>query len=623
MWSWIDRAAPELDEHTAVCASCRELTKQFRASIHSVEINATPSRPPLPQQVGAYSIKRYLGEGSQGWVYEAEHSALKRPVALKVVKGGRFVTELDVKLLQREAHTLARLSHPAIAAIFEVGLTEEGQHFFAMELVPGVPLYRYTQTAKPSLHERLVLFRKVCDAINYAHQRGVIHRDLKPSNIIIDAEGNPRILDFGLARVMDAETPYSTLLTRKGKLLGTPAYMSPEQTCGDPDEIDTRSDVYALGVILYELMTGALPYDVRNADEQQVRRVVCEQSPRRPGLVNRAVRGDVETIILKALEKDPARRYQSPLAIAEDVDRYLAGEPILAHAPSVTYRLGKFAKRHRHTIGRVTVTTTLLAAFAYLVLHTNRTLDQLDRVNIVLWALMYSPSYLAALVGGPDGDGHLREVDQWVASELAGSPIQQATMYNDIGAACRQAGRLDDAQRYWEMALRLQRQSAGSENPVAATILFQLASLLCERRDYDAAEARCREALAMRRERLPERHPAIADLLIMLGQILTERGKPQEAEPLLRQAIEVYSETLAPEHWRTAQAESVLGECLLLLGQRDAAEPLLRRSYPIIRAALGDANWQTQAALRRVRRADAIRDTQPRTAERAPPSTQP
>ena len=282
-----------------------------------------------------------------GIVYEAEQRNPARLVAVKVVRGGHHVDEYRLKLFQREVQTLARLKHPAIASIYEAGRDGSGQHYFTMELVRGQRLNEYVRERDVPRRSRLDLFCKICDAINYAHQRGVIHRDLKPSNIIIDDRGNPKILDFGLARITDTGEGLTISGTEIGLLRGTLPYMSPEEAGGDSGESDVRSDVYSLGVVLFELLTGQLPYTANRAALHEAVRTICEEPPAKPSSVDRSLRGDLETITLKALEKERGRRYQSAAALGEDVERFLTDQPIFARRASVVYRTKKLIVRHR------------------------------------------------------------------------------------------------------------------------------------------------------------------------------------------------------------------------------------------------------------------------------------
>jgi WD40 repeat protein/serine/threonine protein kinase len=392
-------------------APALEVAAQLQAEEQAAETfdplshtNLDPSKPgsgssPVPPIfIGDYRVLRKLGEGGMGVVYEAEQRHPRRLVALKVIRGGRLVDEYQVKLFQREVQALARLKHQGIAAIYEAGRTDDGQHYFVMELAPGVPLLDYVKgrrltgaQAPSNIRQRLELFLKICEAISYAHQRGVIHRDLKPANILVaggsdksggqslDGPGVSRVevkvLDFGLARITDEDGAGASGLSQAGQVRGTLPYMSPEQVRGDPDRIDVRTDVYALGVILYELLTERLPYDLEQVTLPQAIRIICEEAPKP---VNRAlgesrdresrkterIDRDIETIAFKALEKEPERRYRSAAAMAEDVTRYLTNQPIQARPPSAFYQFRKLVARNKVPFASLVAVFALLLGFA-------------------------------------------------------------------------------------------------------------------------------------------------------------------------------------------------------------------------------------------------------------------
>jgi hypothetical protein len=315
-----------------------------------------------PPTIGRYRILRLIGEGGMGAVYEAEQDQPRRTVALKVIKPGLAGPEL-LRRFAQESQALGRLQHPGIAQIYDAGTADTGygsQPYFAMEFIRGQALSAYADERRLDGRRRLELMVKVCDAVHHAHQRGLIHRDLKPGNILVDDSGQPKILDFGVARVTDSDAQ-ATMQTDVGQLVGTLAYMSPEQVLADPLDIDIRSDVYALGVILYELLAGRLPYEISKRLHEALQ-TIREEDPSKLSSIDRRYRGDVETIAAKALEKDKTRRYASAAELAADITRYLKDEPIVAQPPTASYQLQKFARRHKALVGGVAAVFVVLVA---------------------------------------------------------------------------------------------------------------------------------------------------------------------------------------------------------------------------------------------------------------------
>src|SRR5215472_5922561 len=325
-------------------------------------IDNEPADGTQPAQIGQYRILAKLGAGGMGVVYRAEQEHPRRVVALKVMRPGWTSPQL-LQRFERESEALGRLQHPGIARIFEAASADSGfgpQPYFAMELINGHTLRKYAEEQLLDTRERLEIMVKICEAVHHAHPRGVVHRDLKPGNILVDEAGHPKILDFGVARMTDSDT-HVTRQTDLGQLVGTLAYMSPEQVLADPLELDTRSDVYALGVILYELLAGRLPYPLSRKLHEAVR-TIREADPAPLSSVSHNYRGDIETIVAKALEKDKARRYPSAADLAGDIQRYLSDEPITARPPSTAYQLQKFARRNRALVAGIAAVFVVLAS---------------------------------------------------------------------------------------------------------------------------------------------------------------------------------------------------------------------------------------------------------------------
>jgi eukaryotic-like serine/threonine-protein kinase len=481
----------------------RELIRAAQAEASELRRAPVLGIPPS-DSIPGYVITREIGRGGMAVIYEAQQQEPPRAVALKVMRSGGTVSMHRLRLFRQEVETLARLSCPNIAAIYGAGSTTDGHHYFAMELVRGSPVTEYVRMQNLPLRQQLLLFQRICQAVHYAHQRGVIHRDLKPSNIIVDLDGNPKVLDFGLARMTEADEAMRAMFTEAGKIMGTLPYMSPEQAEGNLDTLDIRTDIYSLGVILYELLTDHLPYDLTEVDHEEARRVIRDEAPPRPGRFRRQVRGDLEAIVLKALEKDPALRYQSALALSEDIGRYLARQPVAARAPTIAYLVRKFVVRQWLPVAFSLAFLLMLGGFAtWVTMDAERQrLDELQRQRAVereqrkIEAEKRDRSQEAmfwkTVMTTRAGRETLDRAAELVEREFADKAALAAGIRETLGVAYERLGRAEDARQQWDTAAVALRKAA--EQRLQRGDLDNAAALLVQEyemwRKHDAAQAR-------------------------------------------------------------------------------------------------------------------------------------
>ncbi len=621
------------------------------------------SSPAVPEWIQQYRILRELGQGGMGTVFLAEQSEpIRRRVALKLIKPGMDSRQVIARF-DAERQALAMMDHPCIAKIFDggtvpAGLPCAGAPYFVMEYVQGVPLTEHCDARQLNLKERLELFIRLCEAVQHAHQKGIIHRDIKPSNVLVepvDGVATPKVIDFGVAKAMGPPLTERTLVTELGQLIGTPAYMSPEQAGMSGQDIDTRTDVYALGVLLYELLSGSLPFDpqtLRSGSLAEIQRIICEVEPPKPstrlsrlGVSDRAavvarnrkadsrglmrsLRRELDWIVMKCLEKDRSRRYETVSDLAMDVRRYLNHEPILAGPPSTVYRVRKFARRNRGSViaGALVATTLVIGMIttATFAVRENRqrqiaqenegrALDEAARAEAALaqearqrrlaeqnqqkaqQIQYFLQRMLESVTPAQARDRDvtlLREVldaaAQRADKELADQPEVLAAIRSTIGITYLGLGLFETAEAHLSAALEARRQLLGNEHVEVAENLSSLGSLKCQIGDYSGARAVLEEAVAIKRKLLDEDDPGLGVTLNNLATALDNVGQPDEAEKIHRQVLAHRRKNLGDEHADVAFSLNNLGFLLMNRGRHAEAEEMFREALSIRRKLHGD-----------------------------------
>lgn len=469
----------------------------LQSAAHDLDARLAGLQRP-PQRIGAYEVVGVLGRGGMGTVYEAQQSQPSRRVALKVVRADGL-DEGALRRFRHEAELLGQLEHPGIARLYEFGLGQvwhdgvpgHAQPYFAMELVRGSPLNAYVTDRRLDRTAAVELLIRVCAAVHHAHQKGIIHRDLKPSNVVVGDDGQPKVLDFGVARALQPATDTLTAQTAQGQLVGTLLYMSPEQLSGLALLADTRSDVYSLGVVAYEMLTGRLPFDIAGLPAPQAIRVLAERDPHPAGAHRRELRGDLEAILGKALRREPEHRYSSAAEFASDLRRYLRHEPILARPPTSIYRFRKFVRRHRMLVGAAAlVAATGIGAAAWVtaaMLHAQRANLRATEMNDFLREILSTADPATGRA-----DVRLVEVLRSAADQAAGrfanSPEFEAEIRNTLGLAFSNLSLYDEALIHVKRAHELLSATRGNHDPATLRAAGHLADLFKRVQQYDEAE---------------------------------------------------------------------------------------------------------------------------------------
>jgi len=591
-----------------------------------VETNSSSDSIAIGAWVGPYRIVRKLGEGGMGLVYLAEQEApLQRSVALKVIKRG-METEQVVARFAVERQALAVMDHAAIANVHDAGETADGRPYFIMEYIDGIPINEYCDQNRLSTVERLELLTQVCDGVQHAHRKGIIHRDIKPTNVLVaEEEGRPvpKIIDFGIAKAIEQRLTERSLFTDLGVLVGTPEYMSPEQADLSPLDVDTRTDVYSLGILLYELLTGALPFEpaeLRRAGFDEIRRRIREEQPSKPSTrissmgarasgaadvrqsnpatLRRRLSGDLDVITMKALEKDPARRYESPAELSADIHRHLSGDPLLAQPPSKLYSLRRFIARNKTATAVVSLFLLTLLGFSIWMSilystsqrHLNRALGaetEAASVSEFLIGVFEVSAPSESLGNSTTARQLLDQARDRIKTELKDQPDQRATILHTLGRVYGSLGLYDDALGLNREVLEIHRVGDSTDDVNVGTALLAVAQSHYNLANFDESEALLSQALSLLESRADARDETATAYEIMCS-IRWHQGRYDEALDHAQTMFDMRQALFGPLSKETAHSWYVLGNVHLARSELPEAEHAMSQVMEIQKELVGE-----------------------------------
>ena len=570
--------------------------------IDGAVFSAASDDPSINTTIGVYRLEELIGRGGMGQVYLATRTGdqYRQNVALKLIRPG-LRSENIVRRFRVERQILAQLEHPNIARLLDGGVTEDDRPYLVMEYVEGTPLIRYLEERQLAIMERLHLFRQVCEAVHFAHRNLVVHRDLKPSNILVDEAGTIKLLDFGIAKLLDpAAVGISVAITQSEVRVMTPEYAAPEQVRGE--FITTATDVYALGALLYELLSGERAHQFQSRGQSEIERVVCEEEPAKPSDVvevaqrKRQLNGDLDNIVLKALQKEPARRYTSVEALGEDIDRYVEGLPVLARPDAFTYRVRKFVRRHRVAVTMTALTVLFLMGFGITmavlasrianqaeVITAER--DRAEEISSILVDLYKSTDPNENLVDEVSAREMLQAGQQRIL-ELENQPETQAELYDVLLRSYINLSLYPEALEMAEAGLRVRERIYGPQHERTARGKGRLAEALQMNGRFEEARMQFKDALSILRAQPELDQAAIARTQLMLAEVLNVQAKNDEAFDTARDALSMLRATYNTDNLEVAEALVTLGDLLRKETFNDEAAEVLREGVDILRRLL-------------------------------------